>query len=247
MKTSEAIDLLAGALAKAQAEMSNPPKNREVEVRTKTGGSYRFKYTTLDTVIDTIRDPLSKNGLAFLQSLQSTDGKLRLATRVMHSSGQWLETETPVMVSEDGMQALGSAQTYAKRYALSALFGLAADEDDDGNAGDGNTAKDASKGRTTPAKPRQDSPPPQATQTAEPPPSAPKADGRTKEQRAKAWVEESKALLAKMLVADEVDQYCQRNADRIESLGKNYPELDAEFNQAVRDAINSKPSNLEAA
>lgn len=234
MQTSEAIDQLATALAKAQAAMENPPKNREVEVRTKQGGTYKFKYTTLDTVIDTIRKPLSDNGIAFLQSLQTVEGKLRLATRVMHSSGQWLETETPVMVSDDGMQALGSAQTYAKRYALSALFGLAADEDDDGNAGDGNTVKDAKK---APAKPVQAAPP-------APKPEAPKA--KTPQALAADWVAKAKADIADMVSADDVDGFLRDNTRFVESLGK-YPELEAEFDAFVKHAINSKPSSLEAA
>lgn len=228
MKTSEAIDLLAGALAKAQAEISGAAKDA-------TNPHFRSQYATLASVWEAWQKVGPANDLALMQVTAVEDTRTVLVTRLAHKSGQWIEGIYPIRPVKDDPQGMGSALTYARRYALSAMVGIAP-EDDDGN--------EASKDRTAPAKPRQDPP---ATQTAAPPPAPPKPDGRTKEQRAKAWVEESKALFAKMLVADEVDEYCQQNADRLDSLAKNYPELDAEFTQAVRDAINSKPSNLQAA
>jgi hypothetical protein len=134
-------DQLYTALAAAQAAITCPDKNREVVVKTKTGGSYKFRYATLDSIIEHIRKPLTSNGIWFCQTLEGTEvGKYRLVTRLTHSSGQSIESRTPLLVENAGNQAFGSALTYMRRYALTAMLGLAADEDDDGNAGDGNQA-----------------------------------------------------------------------------------------------------------
>lgn len=153
---SEQIDKLAEALAKAQAAITSPPRNREVSVKgeTKAGKefTYTFKYATLDGIIDHVRAALTENGLWFTQTLANGDGKYRLVTRLLHSSGQWVAGETPLFVKpnkygEVTNQEFGSALTYMKRYALAAMLGVAADEDDDANAADGNTVE-SSKDRT---------------------------------------------------------------------------------------------------
>lgn len=139
---------LVAALAKAQSKITCPERNREVEVKTKKGYSYKFRYTTLDCLIDRVRKPLTENGLWFVQTLEGTElGKYHLVTRLMHSSGQSIESRTPLLVEEAGNQAFGSALTYMRRYALTAMLGIAADEDDDGNAGDGNAAKQSTPQR----------------------------------------------------------------------------------------------------
>jgi hypothetical protein len=142
--------MLAAALAVAQGAIRNPARNREVKVATKTGGSYTFAYATFDAILDAIRQPLADNGIAFTQTLTERAGKYRLRTTLMHASGQWLASETPLFVQEQSSQAFGSALTYMKRYALCALVGVSADEDDDGNAGDGHSAE--KKDRAPPAK-----------------------------------------------------------------------------------------------
>jgi len=150
------IDKIAAALAKAAGDIISPPRNREVSVRgeTKSGTpfNYKFKYATLDSIIDVIRKPLSDNGLWFMQTI---DGAW-LVTTLLHSSGQKLESRIPLVKGKDeGPQALGSALTYAKRYGLCALLGIASDEDDDANAAEGNTATTEPKTaqpRTVPPK-----------------------------------------------------------------------------------------------
>lgn len=132
-------DKIAAALAKAQSAITSPERNREVEVKTKSGGSYKFKYATLDSIIDHVREPLTKNGLWFTQTLANGDGKYRLVTTLLHESGQSIVSETPLLVQGQGNQEFGSALTYMRRYALTALLGVAADEDDDANSADGNT------------------------------------------------------------------------------------------------------------
>lgn len=144
MKCSEQIDQIAMALATAQAGMAGVTKNRTVTVKTDTG-SYTFDYATLDNIIAEVRAPLTANGLWFTQTLESGDeGKYRLVTTLVHKSGQWLASETPIVV-QDGKnknQMFGSALTYMRRYALAAMLGVASEDDDDANEADGNSIKD---------------------------------------------------------------------------------------------------------
>jgi ERF superfamily len=126
MQTSEQIDFISTALAKAQAELQNPPKN-------KTNPHFNSKYVDLSDGLDVIRKTLSKHDIAFVQAPASYDNILILHTRLMHKSGQWLESTYPVSGLEKH-QAMGSALTYARRYSLFAMVGVAGEDDDDGNA-----------------------------------------------------------------------------------------------------------------
>lgn len=143
MKTSEQINDIAEALAKAQSAIKAVPRDKTVTVKTKTGASYKFAYAPFETIVEAVRKPLGDNGLAFIQATTRDESGLSLVTRLIHQTGQWIETSIPVDVMERGAQALGSATTYSKRYALTLLLGIAADDDDDGNAADGNTAQAA--------------------------------------------------------------------------------------------------------
>ncbi len=139
---SERIDKLVEALAKAQGLIENPSRDREVTVTMKSGGKYKFKYATLGGIIDTIRKPFTENGLWFSQHVSRVENTDVLTTRLLHSSGQWLASETIITTDEGGgNQQFGSALTYMRRYTLCALLGIVADEDDDGNAGDGHDAE----------------------------------------------------------------------------------------------------------
>jgi hypothetical protein len=122
MKTSEQISELAAALAAAQGMMENAIMNR-------TNPHFKTKYADLAAVLNAARKPLSANGLAIVQTIG--DGVLH--TRLLHTSGQWIASEHPLPMS-GRPQEIGSALTYARRYSLSALIGIAADEDDDANA-----------------------------------------------------------------------------------------------------------------
>lgn len=122
MNTSEQIDELAAALAKAQGMMENAVMNR-------VNPHFKSKYADLAAIINAARKSLSANGLAFVQTIG--DGVLH--TRLLHTSGQWIASEHPLPMS-GRPQEIGSALTYARRYSLSALIGIAADEDDDANA-----------------------------------------------------------------------------------------------------------------
>ena len=126
MKTSDNIEHLSTALAAAQGALKNPPKN-------KVNPHFKSRYVDLSDGLDAIRECLSKNGLAFIQGTSISDSMIVLNTRITHKSGQWLESDYPV----GGLgrpQEMGSAMTYARRYALFSLVGVAGEDDDDGNA-----------------------------------------------------------------------------------------------------------------
>ena len=122
MNTSEQISELAAALAAAQGAMKNAVMNR-------TNPHFKSRYADLAAIWDAARQPLSANGLAVVQTIG--DGVLH--TRLLHTSGQWIASEHPLPMA-GRPQEIGSALTYARRYSLSALIGIAADEDDDANA-----------------------------------------------------------------------------------------------------------------
>lgn len=141
---SEQIDQLAMALAKAQGAFINPAKNREVSVQPKKRDDgtwpekYTFSYSTLGAVADVYRKPLADNGLALVQPPVRTQDGLLVRTILMHESGQWMSSDLPALMKGAGAQDQGSAISYARRYAVCAMLGLVADEDEDGNAADGN-------------------------------------------------------------------------------------------------------------
>lgn len=114
---------LASALAKAQGEMKAAAFDR-------VNPHFKSKYASLASVIDTIREAMARNGLAYTQVTQIRDGQLILLTTLHHISGETLQSEYP-LPSVAKPQELGSALTYARRYSLSALVCIAADEDDD--------------------------------------------------------------------------------------------------------------------
>lgn len=153
MHTSEQIGELATALAKAQGNFVNLGKNRTVRVKTKTGGEYSFSYATFDECISMVRPRLAEQGLAIVQSIEiEMKGEVALVcieTRLIHTSGQWISTKLLLVPEDDTPQCIGSAATYGKRYSLSAMLGLASDEDDDGAHASGH--RSTPQPRTAPA------------------------------------------------------------------------------------------------
>lgn len=126
---SENFGELAKALATAQGAFKPVYKNRTAKIPMKAGGQYSYKYADLSDVMDAVKEALSANGLAIVQT---TDG-ICLFTMLVHSSGQWLQGRVPLIWAEGGgPQQLGSALTYARRYGVCCLLGVVADEDDDG-------------------------------------------------------------------------------------------------------------------
>jgi len=131
MEHSPDIAEFSAAFCKAQGAFSEVVKNAEVKTN-----SYDFKYATLDVVIAAIRPYLAVNNLSFLQSLVETGNGAGVETLMIHSSGQWVKAFHPIKIVKPDNQAVGSALTYGRRYALAALMGIAVDSDDDGNAAD---------------------------------------------------------------------------------------------------------------
>lgn len=125
MRTSESIAELAKALATAQGEMKNAKLN-------KVNPHFKSRYADLAEIRDTVTPALTRHGLSVAQGTDMTESGLVVVTRLMHLSGQWIESRYPIAI--DKPQAMGSAYTYAKRYSLAAICNIAADEDDDANA-----------------------------------------------------------------------------------------------------------------
>ena len=128
MKKSETITELSKAFAKTQKEMKQPLKDAN-------NPFFKSKYVPLENVVEAITESASKNGLSFTQYPSSDEaGNVTVGTLVMHESGEWIEYD-PIKMKpvKNDPQSIGSAITYAKRYALSAIFGITSDQDDDGN------------------------------------------------------------------------------------------------------------------
>lgn len=123
--TSPELDQLAKALAAAQAEMKNATLN-------KVNPHFKSKYADLAAIRDTVTPALTKHGIAVVQGTDTTEGSIIVFTRLIHASGQWIESRFPIPY--DKPQTMGSGITYGRRYTLSAVCNIAADEDDDGNA-----------------------------------------------------------------------------------------------------------------
>lgn len=136
MKTSEQINEIAAALSKAQGTMKNAHLN-------KVNPHFKSKYADLAGIRDAVTPALSQNGIAVVQGTDFDDGQFVVVTRLVHSSGQWFESRFPIAI--DKPQAMGSAYTYAKRYSLSAICNIAADEDDDANAANDSKPPEAPK------------------------------------------------------------------------------------------------------
>ena len=130
MKTSDQINELATALSAAQAEMKNATLN-------KVNPHFKSKYADLAGIRDTVTPALTKHGLAVVQGTDTTEGGIVVVTRLLHKSGQWMESRFPI--AYDKPQTMGSAYTYARRYSLSAMCSISADEDDDANAANAST------------------------------------------------------------------------------------------------------------
>lgn len=141
MEKSENINELASALSKAQGEMKPAHMN-------KTNPFFKNKYADLQSVWDSIRVSFSKHGLSITQTVHTDDKGSYLLTNLLHSSGQWLTSSIKLNPVKQDPQGVGSAITYARRYALSAIAGVCSDEDDDANMASGKEPKILSASET---------------------------------------------------------------------------------------------------
>jgi hypothetical protein len=127
VRVSPQTNEIAAALAKAQAEMKNPPKDA-------SNPHYGSKYADLASVRDAVVPVLARHGLSVAQLPCDVDGNPALVTILFHVSGQRIEQVVRLRVDKPTAQGLGSALTYYRRYSLQSLAGVVGDDDDDGNA-----------------------------------------------------------------------------------------------------------------
>jgi hypothetical protein len=134
-RSSETVAALASALAKAQAELVNPEKSLTAIIRAgRPGESERsFRYAPLASGLDIVRKTLGQHEIATLQTtaIDATAGMVNLTTTLAHASGEWIASDWPVcpVVETANPQRMGAALTYARRYALFTLVGIASEDD----------------------------------------------------------------------------------------------------------------------
>lgn len=136
-RSSESIANLATALAKAQAQLVNPEKSLEATIRPDEAGSPErsFRYAPLSSGLDIVRKTLGQHEIATVQTtaIDQTAGLVNLTTVLAHSSGEWIASDWPVCAIADTAtpHRMGAALTYARRYALFTLVGIAGEDDVD--------------------------------------------------------------------------------------------------------------------
>src|SRR6516162_9716590 len=128
-RSSETIGAIATALAKAQAELSNPEKTLTATIPAR-GGERSFRYASLATGLDLVRKCLGQHEIALIQTTAVEEGQIMLTTLLVHASGEWVSSLWPVCpAAEPSAQIKGAALTYARRYALFTLVGIAGEDD----------------------------------------------------------------------------------------------------------------------
>src|SRR6266516_267284 len=134
-RSSESIGAIAAALAKAQVELINPEKSLVgiIGASSPRGPGRAFRYAPLSSGLDIVRKSLGRHAIAIVQStpVDKDAGIVRLNTMLAHSSGEWVASDWPVCPIGDtaSPQRMGAALTYARRYALFTLVGIAGEDD----------------------------------------------------------------------------------------------------------------------
>src|SRR5262245_17595403 len=134
-RSSESVAAITSASAKAQAEMTNPEKSLTATLRTGRPGERerRFRYAPLSSGLDIVRKTLGQHEIATVQTtdIDQAAGIVNLTTMLAHASGEWIASDWPVCQLADmaSPQRMGAALTYARRYALFTLVGIAGEDD----------------------------------------------------------------------------------------------------------------------
>ena len=208
LTTSEHINEIAAALAKAQGSMDNASKDR-------SNPAFKSKYADLASVRDAVIGPLTAAGIAVIQAPSTTAEGVVVETRFVHSSGQWLSCSVGATPRAYDPQSVGSAITYLRRYGLMALASIAPEDDD------GNTASGAPMQRHEPAQSSY-------RRWPDPPPEAAPAPKRWSDNERKAFCAEIDKLGVKY---EAVGAWC-------ESVGKPRPsEMEPVQRSAVLSAL----------
>ncbi|MDF0578901.1 ERF family protein [Bradyrhizobium yuanmingense] len=134
-QSSERIGTIAAALARAQAELTNPEKSLTAVIRSPfpREDDRTFRYASLASGLDIVRKTLSQQEIATIQTtrIEQVTGQIHLTTLLAHASGEWISSDLPVCATKDveAPHRMGAALTYARRYALFALVGIAGEDD----------------------------------------------------------------------------------------------------------------------
>jgi hypothetical protein len=200
-RSSESVAALASALAKAQAELVNPEKSLTATIRTgRVGEEARsFRYAPLSSGLDIVRKTLGQHEIATVQTtaIDQAAGIVHLTTMLAHASGEWIASDWPVcpIAEMASPQRMGSALTYARRYALFTLVGIAGEDDLD--------APDLCDGSLSPLRPAVDRKSHSSVGHGERSPRLPgnghAGGSRTREYPVKLGVEQSAALRQQLL------------------------------------------------
>lgn len=143
LTTSKTISKIQEALSKAQSEITGAAKDA-------TNPHFKSQYATLASAWEAWQKAGPKHGLSIIQTIGNGENdRTYVTTRLGHASGEWIQDLTPLVIGKNDMQGLGSAITYARRYALMAMVGLAP-EDDDGNKAAQSPAPSAPKKQLPP-------------------------------------------------------------------------------------------------
>ncbi|HEY1982449.1 MAG TPA: ERF family protein [Xanthobacteraceae bacterium] len=195
-RSSHSIASLAAALAKAQANLVNPEKSLVATIRPDgpRSAARMFRYAPLASGLDIVRKTLGQHEIATLQTtaIDPAAGIINLTTMLAHASGEWIASDWPVCAVSDTAtpHRMGAALTYARRYALFALVGIAGEDDLDApdllTAADSPpTAPDLTSGEGPRREQAPPTPPPRqanAPSPRSPPPLTPAASAELREQ-----------------------------------------------------------------
>src|SRR6187455_1119466 len=158
-RCSETVGVIASALAKAQAELENPQKTLTATIHSPfpREESRTFRYASLASGLDIVRKTLSQHEIATVQTtaIDAETGLIQLTTVLAHSSGEWMSSDWPVCpVAETATpHRMGAALTYARRYALFTLVGIAGEDDLDApDLTHGTSPATASNGQSGPSQ-----------------------------------------------------------------------------------------------
>ena len=138
MNTSEQINEIAPALVKVQGDM--------VAIKDADNPFFKSKYAPLDEILKSVRPTLEANGLTVIQSMDTVEKMITCTTRILHASGQWIDSTLSLAADKPTPQGFGSAATYVRRYGICAALSISTpNEDDDGNKAEENEAKAKAK------------------------------------------------------------------------------------------------------
>ena len=160
MLKSDSIGALLGALSKAQAAFPPIPKNKTAQIKSDKA-TYSYRYADLADIIEAVKPALTANGLSISQHPEQVERGIVITTLLGHESGEWLESAFTVPGATATAQNVGSIITYARRYALASVLGVAPDEDVDGQTiPEPSSTKKAGAGRdfepVTPTNPNEE-------------------------------------------------------------------------------------------